>query len=131
MQANTITKADEEVLKSLSILYVEDEDLMRENMGMLLRRKVKHVFMAANGREGLDQFAAERPDIIITDIEMPVMNGLEMIDEIRKTDPTLPIVVITAFSDESHRSDKANARLLKPILKDDLFRTITDIFLNK
>ncbi len=126
MQAAAV-KTDEEALKSLSVLYVEDEDLMRENMGMLLRRKVKQVYMASNGREGLEKFHTEKPDLIITDIEMPVMNGLEMIEEIRKTDPGIPIMVITAFSDESHKSDKANARLIKPILKDDLFRTIRSL----
>lgn len=119
-----IGESEEQQLKTINVLYVEDEDLMRENMGMLLRRKVNSVDMAANGKEGLERFQAKRPDIVITDIEMPVMNGIEMITKIKEIDDSRPIIIITAFSDDMHRSELANARLIKPILKDDLFQTI-------
>lgn len=121
-----VNSLNEEILKTLNVLYVEDEDLMRENMGMLLRRKVKSVEMAANGKEGLERFNEKRPDVVITDIEMPVMNGIEMIARIKEIDKSRPVIIITAFSDDMHKSELADARLIKPILKDDLFRAILD-----
>ena len=114
----------EQQLKTITILYVEDEDMMRANLAILLGRKIRTVELAANGQEGVEKFQQCNPDLIITDLEMPVMNGLEMIERIREINRDVPIIILTAFSDDTHQSKHASARLIKPVMKNDLFQAI-------
>jgi len=90
---------DQEYLKSLTLLYVEDEELTREIFSEFLSRLVGVLISAENGAEGLDAYRKHNPDIIITDIQMPVMDGMAMIKEIRDLDKhkSVPIFVTTAF----------------------------------
>ena len=92
---------DQNYLKTLSVLYVEDEDDIREELATFLRRRVASVRSAANGQAGLDAFSQYQPDLVITDIRMPEMNGLEMAERIRAMNPKIPIIVTTTF-EESH-----------------------------
>lgn len=71
-------------LKRLTVLYVEDEETIRSEVAYFLARRVGRILTAANGREGLDLFAAQRPDLVLSDIQMPVMNGLDMAAEIKR-----------------------------------------------
>ena len=91
-----------ESLSHLRVLYVEDEPLIREALSRFLRRRVGTLYEAENGERGLEVFMAERPDLVITDIRMPKIDGLEMSERIRKIDPDVPIVITTAFNDESY-----------------------------
>ena len=93
---------DEGSLKSVSVLYVEDEDIIRESLSVFLKRRIDTLFLAANGQEGLDAYLKYRPDIIITDIRMPVMDGLEMARQIREIDKEVPILITTAYNDEEY-----------------------------
>lgn len=102
-------------LKTFTVLYVEDEDTVREIIGRSLKRSCKEVFLAANGQEGLDIFKAHHCDLVVTDIEMPVMNGVEMIKRIKELDEDRPCVVVTAYKDESHRSELAEVTVFKPV----------------
>ncbi len=114
-------------MSSLTVLYVEDEEITRKAIEVILKRRVKDIYLAANGKEGIEIFDEKKPDVVVTDIEMPVMNGLEMIDAIREKDNEVPIVVITAFKDEAHKSDKANYNLVKPLNKQDIFDILNNI----
>lgn len=114
-----------ELLKELTVLYVEDEDMMRESVVMLLKRRFKDVLVACNGAEALDIFKSNKVDVIITDLQMPVMDGMELAKHIREIDNT-PIVVVSAFNDESHQVPEANGRLTKPIKKNDLFDIVLE-----
>ena len=67
-----------ELLKDLRILYVEDEDDVRRNAVEYLKRIAKEVLEAKDGKEAIKVWADEKPDIIITDISMPRLNGLDM-----------------------------------------------------
>ena len=116
---------DYEKLKEITVLYVEDEDMMRESVVMLLKRRFKQVFVAVNGLEAIAIYKAEHPDIVITDLQMPVMDGMELARQIRALGNT-PIVVVSAFNDDSHQVPEANGRLLKPIRKNDLFDIVLD-----
>lgn len=71
-------------LKKLKILYVEDDELIRENTQEILERKCDNVVSAENGLEGLKLYEEIEPDIIITDIQMPKMDGLSMIKKIKR-----------------------------------------------
>jgi len=82
-----------------TVLYVEDEELTRTAVGASLGRRVEQLYLADNGRAGLEVFRERRPDIVITDIAMPEMTGLEMARQIRGLDADVPIVVTTAHTD--------------------------------
>ncbi|WP_295578002.1 EAL domain-containing protein [uncultured Lamprocystis sp.] len=93
---------DQAHLRTLSVLYVEDEDEIREELAVFLRRRVATVHLAAHGQAGLDAFTQYQPDLVITDIRMPVMNGLEMAERIRAVNPAIPIIITTAFEETSY-----------------------------
>ncbi len=90
---------DREYLKSLTLLYVEDDELTREIFSEFLSRLVGKLITAHNGAEGLNAYQAHNPDIVITDIQMPVMDGLTMIQEIRNLDKnkSIPVLLMSAF----------------------------------
>lgn len=89
-------------LKKLSLLYVEDDENTREELEYFLQNKVKNLYVAKNGQEGFDLFEKHQPDLIITDIQMPVMTGTKMIKLIKQINSTIPIVIITAFNDADY-----------------------------
>jgi len=93
---------DMELIRSLSILYVEDEDDVREGLARFLRRRFAQVDTASNGQEGLDKFKQGRYDVIITDIRMPRMDGLEMARQIKEMARDIPVIVVTAFNETDY-----------------------------
>ncbi|MDY0300313.1 MAG: response regulator [Trichlorobacter sp.] len=113
-------------LAGLTVLYVEDEPVARLSITAFLKRWVGTLYTAENGQQGLELFAAHRPQVVITDLEMPVMNGLEMIKKIRDMDNGTPIIITTAYDDEAHRCDLANRVILKPIVFNDLLDQVTE-----
>ena len=84
------------------VLIVEDMDITREDIMALIDWE-KYGFQllpgARNGKIGLEYAARYRPDIILTDIKMPVMTGLDMITEIRKTDAQVKVILLTAYEE--------------------------------
>ncbi len=88
---------DSNYLKTLTILYVEDEDDLFMATVPVLARYCAKLLTARNGAEGLDVFTSQVPDIIVTDIQMPTMDGLTMAEQIRVLDRSVPIVMVTAF----------------------------------
>lgn len=86
----------------ISLLYVEDERVTREQISRILQRIVTELYVAENGQQGLELYREKRPDIIMSDIMMPVMNGLEMAREIRRLDRDSQIVMLTAYSDTEY-----------------------------
>lgn len=91
--------SDSGSLKLLRVLYVEDEENVRKELVDFLRRRVRELFQASNGREGLEKFIEHKPDIVLTDINMPVMDGLEMARLIRAEAPDTPIIITTAYNE--------------------------------
>ncbi|MDD5228244.1 MAG: EAL domain-containing protein [Methylococcales bacterium] len=88
-----------DILKNFTVLCVEDEVDVREELAQFLKRRVKKLYLASNGVEGLALFQEHAPDIVITDILMPIMNGLDMTKAIKLINPDVPIIVTTAFND--------------------------------
>ncbi len=86
-------------LKNLKILYIDDESFIRENAVDYLSLYCDNVYEANNGLDGIEKYEKFKPDIIITDIKMPKLNGLEMIKQIRKNDKKTKIIIATAFID--------------------------------
>lgn len=82
-----------------NILYVEDDEIISEAFVMFFE-KIHNIFQASNGKEGLEKFNnLLEIDLIITDISMPIMNGLEMVRKIREENKEIPIYTLTAFFD--------------------------------
>ncbi len=88
---------DLEQLKSLTVLYVEDDNETREQYSQFLSRMVGTLITAKDGAEGLAAYHTHSPDIIITDIKMPVMDGLAMMKQVRSHNKSLPAIVLSAF----------------------------------
>lgn len=112
----------------IKLLYVEDEAIIREQLERLLKRVVKDVITASNGEEGLKAFRENKPDIIVTDIKMPQMTGLEMAREIREIDKAIPIIITTAHSESEFLLEAIEINvsdfLLKPVDTDNLISVI-------
>lgn len=84
------------------MLYVEDEQSTREQVAGLLRRIVRTLYVASDGIDGLAQFRLHMPDVVLSDIMMPGMDGLEMASKIRLIRPECQIIVLTAYSDTEY-----------------------------
>lgn len=113
---------DENILKDLSVLYVEDENNTRQSMERILNKFFKKVCTYEDGDKGLEgfkkQYDTNEPiDIIITDINMPVMNGIDMIRHIRSYDENIPIVLITAHSEANYLLDAINLGVTQYVVK--------------
>lgn len=108
-------------LVNVNILYVEDEDIIRENITDMLRDVCCEIFTAKNGQEGYNLFIEkqEHINLVISDIQMPIMSGLEMAKQIREITYEVPIIFTTAFSDSKYLFDSINtgvdAYVEKPI----------------
>jgi YesN/AraC family two-component response regulator len=119
-------------LAKISILYVEDDESIQMVFSNILKRFAKELYIAKNGEEGLSKFKNLHPDLIITDVQMPKINGIEMIANIRKENTNIPIIITTAFNDINYAIDAIKLGIdgffLKPI-KD--IKSYLDILENK
>ena len=118
-------------LSRIKVLYVEDDEFIREELVETLEFDVNELFIAENGEEGLKLFKDKNPDLVITDVKMPKMNGLEMAKEIKKLSPTTPIIITTAFSDSDYLSKAieigVNRYVVKPIDIDKLYEAMEEL----
>lgn len=109
-----------EILKNLTILYVEDDEFIRENTVITLSMLELNVIAAIDGEDGIEKFHENKDiDFILTDISMPNMNGLDMIEQIKKTKEDIPVVITTAHQEISYlyRAIElhVNSYIMKPI----------------
>ena len=81
------------------ILVIDDEESFRETIRLCLEDKSFNIITASSGEEGISLFEKERPDIVITDLKMPKMNGLDVLTHIKSLDKNVPIIMLTAFDD--------------------------------
>lgn len=122
----------EEKLKKLTIVYVEDEESVRERVAATLRRRVGTLYVAANGEEGLALIKTHQPHMVITDLEMPVMTGMEMIRQAKAHLENLcdvPVIVVTAYQDDEHFTELANLYVYKPIHLDELIDSMIKLMI--
>lgn len=82
------------------ILYVEDEDSIREEMLEILELDYKNIYIASNGQEGVDMYKKHTPDVVISDVQMPIMDGIEMSKKIISINPEAKIILMTAFNED-------------------------------
>jgi len=117
-------------LVSLSLLVVEDDKAAREALARMITLKFPHctLYTADNGVSGMEIFIQFLPDLVVTDINMPVMEGFEMIREISSIHPDASFIVLTAYADkvtfEKFKDLNVCSYLLKPLEFDELFAAI-------
>ncbi len=130
---------DLKLLKNIILLYVEDDKTTRCAIVKILSVIVKKLYVAKNGREGLEVFKLHKPDIVITDILMPQMDGISMSKEIRALTPFVPIIFTTSFNESNFLLEAINMNidryLIKPInvkkLNETLYRASMVVFQKK
>jgi two-component system NtrC family response regulator len=113
-----------------TVLLIDDDASLREVVGFVLREAGHEVRTAADGTEGLRLFAAEPPDLVLTDIRMPGADGMEVLRRVRETGrpPAPPVIVLTAYGtvEQAVAAMRAGAftYLLKPFERDELRLTV-------
>ncbi len=115
----------------IKILVVEDDDPSRFFLSKFVSKISNNTYTAENGKEGLDIYLKEKPQIIITDVAMPQMNGIAMAQKIRKINPEAQIIMTTAFDDKKTLLDAIKIGvhdfIIKPIKKNDLEEAINRV----
>lgn len=106
-----------ELGKELSVLYVEDDENLRLETNKILERIFDNVDVSCNGEEGLESFQKNNYDLVITDVEMPKINGIEMSKSIRLINNEVPIVIISAYSSSNYFIDAISIGISYYILK--------------
>jgi YesN/AraC family two-component response regulator len=122
--------------QTISILLVEDVKVTLELLAIILAKKFPDVALhtAINGRTGLELFKTYTPDIVITDINMPEMGGVQMADKIRAIKPDTKFIVITGDSGKLVLQDSVDKRfefdhfIVKPVVFQELFAAIEQCF---
>ena len=104
-------------LQNLTLLYAEDEEGIRKNIADSLSYYVKEVIEASNGVDAFELYSQRKPDIILSDIHMPILNGLEFVKKVRQEDKKIPIIMITAHTDKEYLLEAVELKMEKYIVK--------------
>jgi twitching motility two-component system response regulator PilH len=117
--------------KSLKVLVVDDSALNRQVIVEYLKHKEIVTIEAEDGEQALQMIASEKPDIILLDLIMPIMDGFEVLEYLKKQNNTIPIIVITAYlkGNTFQRCMELGAKgfLNKPVKMQELFNLISQV----
>jgi DNA-binding response OmpR family regulator len=110
---------DTKELKELHVLIVEDDDDGRDILVKYLKQHVKEVYSAGDGQKAVELISSKRPDIVVTDIMMPGIDGIELVAKLKKISPNTPFIFITASKEKETLlrviESRPNSFLTKPI----------------
>ncbi|WP_164707226.1 response regulator transcription factor [Arcobacter peruensis] len=113
-------------LKTKTILLVEDENIIRENISSMLKFFFKEVYTAIDGFDGLDKYEANLPDIVMTDLKMPNMGGFDLLEEIKKLSSNSYTIIVSAHTDTDLLikaiHEGVDRYIIKPVTEDELFK---------
>jgi len=116
--------------KTMKVLYAEDENTIREEVTSILSFFFKDVIAVANGNQALLKYEEHKPDILIFDICMPELDGLDLLREIRIRDKNIPVIMLTAHTENPYlmRAIELNITryLVKPFSKDTLIEALNE-----
>ena len=115
-----------------TLLYIEDEAPIQMVTTMLLESYFSEVYEASDGVEGLEVYRDKKPDVILTDIQMPNMDGLEFCKKIREEDKETPIIILTAYTTVEYLLQAINLNLIKylgkPLQEADMEEALGECF---
>lgn len=114
-------------IESSIILYIEDDEITRKNFSQFLKSQCKMLYTASDGLEGFELYKKHEPDIVITDIEMPVLSGLEMARKIREISSSTQIIIISAYKKPQYLLDAVNLQLVQYLIKPISLEKITQV----
>lgn len=114
------------ILKNLNILYIEDEENIRINIKKVLLLLCENVFDVSNINEAKFIFNKQRIDIIISDINLPDTDGIDFIKELRKKDKTIPVILLSAFTDTKYLLEATKLKLVDYLTKPVDFKTLNN-----
>ncbi|MEA1914413.1 MAG: response regulator [Campylobacterota bacterium] len=115
-------------IENLHVLFVDDEEEIRIGTGMLLRKFFKHVDIYSNGQEAMDHFSKDKYDVLITDIKMPKMDGVELVSHIKKIQPNMYIIFVTASrGDIELNKEHSDMYINKPISYENIIMMMENI----
>ena len=117
-------------ISDISILIAEDEEKLLHSMVEYLQLFFTYVFAAKDGMHALEIYEKEKPDIIVADIHMPQLDGLSMIEKIRKKDEHTKIIITTAHSDKEKLLQAIELHLVKYLVKPVESSTLKDLLLS-
>ncbi len=104
-------------MSNLTLLYAEDDPQSRKNYAFVLEEYFSKVYLAADGREALDLYHEKKPDVLLLDISMPYIDGLEVARAVRKENKEIPIIILTAHSEQEILFRAIDLKLEKYLLK--------------
>ena len=113
-------------MTNLTLLYAEDDLQSRKNYAFVLEEYFSKVYLAEDGREALDLYHEKKPDVLLLDISMPFINGLDVAKAIRTTNKSIPIIMLTAHADQKKLLAAIPLGLSKYLLKPIDDRSLTD-----
>ncbi|GGD38892.1 CheY-P-specific phosphatase CheX [Malaciobacter pacificus] len=102
---------------NIKVLVVEDDDIARENAVELLQDYFENIYESNNAIDAFKIYKEKNPHIIITDIQMPKLNGLEFVSKIREKDDEVQIIILTAFCDKDYLLRAVELKLVKYLVK--------------
>jgi two-component system OmpR family response regulator len=118
-------------MDGLRVLLVEDDDDNRELMAEVLASSGCEVLSAASGQEGLKTLSEHSVDVVVTDVGMPGMGGLEMARAAKTIAPKVPVVIVTGWAERDDiaraRGHEVDAVLIKPVDPDALTQAVSDV----
>lgn len=106
-----------DVAKQYNILFVEDEKEIRDNYVKYLQRHFSKVYEAVDGADGYKVYKEKQPEIMIVDINIPKLNGIELVKKIRENDQKTKVIMLTAYSDVKYLLEAAELKLVKYLIK--------------
>ena len=123
-----MTDTEQQLLSKLTILYVEDEDVIRENITEILSIIFSEVISFNNAEDGLQYFESNLPDIVLSDINLPNMSGIDFFKEIRDKNQSIPLILLTAYTNTEVLLEATKLKLINYIVKPVRFDELVDSF---
>lgn len=121
----------ESLIEAATILVVDDEENAREGLSKILSKEGYSVDMASNGKEAIETLRRQSFDLVITDMRMPLMDGFEVLREIKKMNENIGVIMITAYGEVESYLEAMNMGAFeyinKPVRVNELKRVITKV----
>lgn len=122
-----MNKEEQQILNTLTIMYIEDDSSIRESVTQTLSLIFKKVLTFENAEDAFIQYKSEKPDIILSDINLPNMSGIEFSKLVREDDYHIPIILLTAYTNKEILLEATKLKLVsyivKPVVFDELYES--------